>query len=50
MEENKNSQEIQNKSAEQRQNIINNATLNLMEKKNNSNNSSKKEKIDYKSF
>ena len=50
MEVNKNPQEIQNKSAEQRQNFINNTALNLIGKNNNSNNSSKKEKIDYKSF
>jgi len=50
MEVNKNPQEIQNKSAEQRQNFINNTSLNLIGKNNNSNNSSKKEKIDYKSF
>ena len=50
MEVNKNPQEIQNKSAEQRQNFINNTALNLIGKNNNSDNSSKKEKIDYKSF
>ena len=46
MEEDKNSQEIQNKSTGQRQTYI----INLMGKNDNINNSSKKEKIDYKSF
>lgn len=50
MEEKKDSNIIQNKSAGQRQTYINNASLNLINKNNIHNNSSKKEKNDYKSF
>jgi phosphatidylinositol 4-kinase len=49
-EEKKNSNIVQNKSAEQRKSYINNDSLNLIEKNNLHNNSSKKEKNDYKLF
>ena len=42
MEENKNSDNVQNKSAEQRKAYINNVSLNLIDKNKGHNNSSKK--------
>ena len=50
MEENKNSDNVQNKSAGQRKAYINNVSLNLIDKNKGHNNSSKKEKSDYKLF